>query len=246
MGQSINVDQPAVGSLDLASTLAGEALVLGLLGKVLLEAPNREWLQSLIGNNVFDDVPFGVENNEVSKGLTLLQKWSVETSEDLLSQSFDDLQTDYARLFIGPAKVLTPPWESVYFSEERLVFQEVTLQVREWYRRFGLQSVKLHAEPDDHVGLELTFLAHLAQRGLAALEQNDPSELQTLLEAQWEFLGSHPAKWVPTWCEQVVQEANTNFYRGIAYMTRGTLSELSMLLLQTRAALELPDRPAAV
>ena len=102
---------------------------------------------------MFDDVPFGIENNDVSKGLTLLQKWSAENSGDLLSQNFDDLQTDYARLFIGPAKVLTPPWESVYFSEERLVFQEETLQVREWYRRFDLQSVKLHAEPDDHVGL---------------------------------------------------------------------------------------------
>ena len=237
MAQSINVDQPAVDSLDLASTLAGEALVLGLLGKVILEAPNCEWLQSLISNNVFDDVPFGIENNDVSKGLTLLQKWSAENSGDLLSQNFDDLQTDYARLFIGPAKVITPPWESVYFSEERLVFQEETLQVREWYRRFDLQSVKLHAEPDDHVGLELTFLAHLAQRGLTALEQNDPSELQTLLEAQWEFLGSHPGKWVPTWCEQVAQEANTDFYRGIAYMIKGTLSELSMWLLQTRTAL---------
>ena len=242
MAQSINVDQPAVDSLDLASTLAGEALVLGLLGKVLLEDPNCEWLQSLINNNVFDDVPFGIENNDVSKGLTLLQKWSAENSGDLLSQNFDDLQTDYARLFIGPAKVLTPPWESVYFSEERLVFQEETLQVREWYRRFDLQSVKLHAEPDDHVGLELTFLAHLAQRGLAALEQNDPSELQTLLEAQWEFLGSHPGKWVPTWCEQVAQEATTDFYRGIAYMIKGTLSELSMWLLQTRTAL----RPTGV
>ena len=59
------------------------------------------------------------------------------------------------RAFSSSAKVLTPP-ESVYFSEERLVFQEETLQVREWYRRFDLQSVKLH-EPDDHVGLELTF-----------------------------------------------------------------------------------------
>ena len=39
MAQSINVDQPAVDSLDLASTLAGEALVLGLLGKVLLKIP---------------------------------------------------------------------------------------------------------------------------------------------------------------------------------------------------------------
>lgn len=242
MGQSINIDQPAVSSLDFASRLTGESLVLGLLGKALLEPPNREWLQSLISNNVFDDVPFGIENNDVSNGLTLLQKWSTENSGDVLSQNFDDLQTDYARLFIGPAKVLTPPWESVYFSEERLVFQEETLQVREWYRRFGLQAVKLYAEPDDHVGLELIFLTHLAQRGLTALEQNDSSQLQTLLEAQWGFLGSHPGKWVPTWCEQVAQQANTNFYRGIAYMVKGTLSELSMWLLQTRTAL----RPTGV
>lgn len=239
MSQNTNIDQPAANSLDLASTLAGEVLVLSLLGKVLLESPNREWLQSLISDNIFDDIPFGIENKDVSKGLTLLQKWSAENSNDLLSQNFDDLQTDYARLFIGPAKVLTPPWESVYFSEERLVFQEETLQVREWYRRFGLQVVKLYAEPDDHVGLELTFLAHLAQRGLAALDQNDLAEVQKLMDAQWEFLGSHPGKWVPTWCDQVAQEANTDFYRGIAILTKGTISELSMLLLQTRATIQI-------
>ena len=50
-----------------------------------------------------------------------------------------------------------------------MIFQEQTLHVRQWYSRFGLQVVKLHKEPDDHIGLELEFVAHLANLALQAI-----------------------------------------------------------------------------
>ncbi|MBO2519906.1 MAG: molecular chaperone TorD, partial [Firmicutes bacterium] len=40
--------------------------------------------------------------------------------------------------------------------------------MRNWYARYGLVAEKKGQEPDDHVGLELEFVAHLAGLALEA------------------------------------------------------------------------------
>lgn len=216
--------------LDLTSTLAGEALVFDLLGKLLYEYPERKWLQFLADESVFDEIPFGADQPDTVTGLQLLQQWTRTYRGGLLNGAVDDLRADYTGLFLGPGKVLTPPWESVQFTDERLLFQEQTLQVRRWYQRFGLEVVKFRNEPDDHVGLELAFLAHLARQGLAALAQGHPAQLAETWQAQREFLHAHPLRWVPGWCEQVVAQARTDFYRGAALLVRGAVVELASTL----------------
>ena len=42
-----------------------------------------------------------------------------------------ELRDEYTRLFVGPDKLVAPPWESVYRGEDAMLFQEVTLEVRE-------------------------------------------------------------------------------------------------------------------
>jgi TorA maturation chaperone TorD len=137
-------------------------------------------------------------------------------------QSFDDLKMDYTKLFIGLDILPTAPWESVYFNRERLVFQEQTIQVREWYARFGLQIERFNREPDDHIGLELSFVAHLASRALQAMEE-DSESLEELLQAQRDFLTEHLLRWGPALAKLLKQHAKTDFYRGIAHLTYGAL-----------------------
>ena len=130
----------------------------------------------MIAEDIFAEVPFASEQPDVIAGLNLLQQWSQANRGGISPDAFDAIRIDNTRLFLGPGKVLAAPWESVHFTEERLVFQQQTLQVRGWYSRFGLEVIKLHQEPDDHIGLELEFLAHLANLGLQSLEsktQND-------------------------------------------------------------------------
>jgi TorA maturation chaperone TorD len=217
-------------ALEWTETLNGEALLLGLLGRVFYTYPNQEeraWLQSLIEEQVFNETPFAPEQPDVIEGLRILQAWS---SDGLDDRAFENLQGDYTRLFIGPGKVIVPPWESVYFDDDRLIFQEQTLEVREWYRRFGLEAEHLHREPDDHIGLELAFLAHLAQLGIAEPEDGGQGvDLEQILQKQKDFLSEHLLRWAPTFCEQVCDKANTLFYRGAALLTRGALTELTQL-----------------
>ena len=102
--------------------------------------------------------------------------------------------------------------------------------MREWFRRYGLESVKIYNEPDDHIGLELAFSAHLAGLGLVALEEGDQTRFIQLLDAQKQFLAEHPLRWVAEWSKHVETHSRTDFFRGIALITKGVLTELASIL----------------
>ncbi len=213
--------------MDRTDTLAGESLTFGLLGRLLYRYPDRAWLQFLADEGVFSDVPFASKQPDMAAGLALMQDWASDSAGGMAEEAFERLRADYTRLFIGPDRVLAPPWESVHLSVDRLLFQEQTLEVRAWYQRYGLAAARLHSEPDDHIGLELAFLSHLAMLGTDAIERQKHTELAELLDAQQSFLSDHPLKWAPAWCDAVATHAQTTFYRGIALMVRGALLELA-------------------
>ncbi len=206
----------------LKTDLIGEALLFGLLGKVLYGELDKAWLESVIADDVFGESPLGAEQAEIQHGLELLGRWSAENRNGISGEEFKNLKSDQLRLLIGIDRVLAPVWESVYFNENRLVFQQQTLQVREWYARFNLQIERFNREPDDHIGLELNFVAQLASRALQALEE-DSKSFEELLQAQREFLSDHLLRWGPAWAKLVKQHAETDFYRGIAHLTHGAL-----------------------
>lgn len=211
--------------LDWAETFIGQQLLFGLLGKALYLIPEEEWLQPLVDEALFSQSPFATEQPYVVRGLALLTDWC-NSFED---HSLRELTIDHTRLFTGMSKIPVAPWESVYFSDEREVFQGQTLDVRAWYRRFGLETIEFRREPDDHIGLELVFMAHLAGLGLAACESGDEEQLNEILEAQRGFLCKHLLRWGPLWCSLVEEHAKTDFYRGMALVLRGSLLEMATI-----------------
>jgi TorA maturation chaperone TorD len=216
---------PPTTGLDEA--LTGEMLFVGLLGRLLYTFPDRDWYQLLLDEGVFAEVPFGAGQPDVEAGLALVQNWQRTAGSPLSAQAFAELQADYSRLFAGPGKLLAAPWESVYFSEERLLFQAQTLDVRAWYRRYGLEVAVGRQEPDDHIGLELAFLSHLAGLTVHALKSPNCHTPAALLAAQHDFLQAHLLCWGPAWCQEVEAHARTDFYRGVARMLRGVLKLLA-------------------
>jgi TorA maturation chaperone TorD len=215
---------------DMKANVLGESLLFGLLGKIIYADLDQAWLESLIRDEVFVEAPFGAEQVEVQRGIELLGRWTNENQGGLEAPQFKALQDDYLHLFIGLGKVLAPMWESVYFSEKKLMFQESTLQVREWYARFGVQAERINNEPDDHIGLELLFISHLASLAFHAIEQGDQNKLNEALQAQRDFLSEHLLRWGPVWAKLVKQNANTDFYRGIAHLTHGSLLAVAEML----------------
>jgi TorA maturation chaperone TorD len=217
--------------------LLGETLLLGVLGKAIQSYPDKEWLQTLIDEEVFSESPLESKGQDIEAGLSHLQSWSHQNRGGISDEQFTDLQMDYTRLFAGVSKTIAPLWESVYFNEERLIFQEQTIQVRQWYRRFGVEPENLHNEPDDHIGLELSFLAYLAKLGLQALDENDEVKFEQTLQAQRQFISEHPLRWVPIWCRSVKEHAKTDFYKGLALLTYGAL-----LAMAEQLQIEIPEK----
>jgi TorA maturation chaperone TorD len=215
-------------------------LLLGVLSRAIQSNPERDWLQPLIDQEIFSEPPMTGSHPDFEKGLKLLHSWALEAGGRLSDERLTDLKTDNTRLFVGVGKPIAPPWESVYFNEDRMIFQKQTLQVRAWYRRFDLEPEKLHKEPDDHIGLELSFLAHLAKLGVGALEARDESGLEQALESQRGFLAEHPLQWAAVWSDRVEKGARTDFYRGLAILIRGTLFSLA-----DRLGVQLPEVKAA-
>ena len=212
--------------IDWETTLKGASLLFGLLSKILYSEPELKWLEKLYDDEVFLDAPFAAENPDVMKGLGLLREWGQEFRMGNSEEKYNDIKSDYMKIMVGTADFKTPPWESVYFNEDRSIFQEETLAVRKWYRRFGLASEKLYNEPDDHIALEISFIAHLSSLSLEALESNDQSLFEKTLQAQHDFLKEHLLQWGPAWCDLVGQNAQTKFYKGTALLLGGAFTEL--------------------
>ncbi len=215
-------------STDWTPVLTGELLLLGLLGKIIYTEPEQAWLEPIFAEDIFSEVPLGADEAETVRGLELINAWV--KANPLNAAVMEDLKADYTALFLGPGKMLAPMWESVYFSEERLVFQERTLEVRQWYRRFGLESENLYREPDDHIGLELFFMTRLAGLALQAVEEQDEAAFTAALDAQKEFYRSHLLLWGPTWANLVIDNARTDFYKGLGHLTLGSLQAVAQAL----------------
>ncbi len=210
--------------------LTGELLLFTLLGKMLLQIPEKSWLQPILDEDLFTEAPFAEQQADVIQGLALLEQWAQTHHGTLTSEGITDLKADYTRLFTGLAKTPVAPWESVFFTEERLVFQKQTQDVRNWYRHYGMAVNNQYKEPEDHIGLELTFLAHLAKMGLAALAAHNPADFEQTLAAQRDFASKHLFLWAPLWCNVIQKHAKTDFYRGLALVVNGAVIELAAVL----------------
>ena len=135
-----------------------------------------------------------------------------------------DLKLDYTRLFISLEHASAPPYASVYLGKEKIMFDLSTLDIRDLYRRYGLKSRTSRKEPDDHIGLELSFLQFLC---LEATKSNNLKSSDVLIQDMKKFLESHLNKWLPDFVQSVKKHAETEFYAGIADVTEGTVLELT-------------------
>src|SRR6476661_2745176 len=64
---------------------------------------------------------------------TALKNSLRKLSVDDLPASYRDIEIEYTRLFLGPRHRPAPPYESVYRSPQKLMMQDVTMEVRSFY-----------------------------------------------------------------------------------------------------------------
>ncbi len=209
-----------------AETLIAQQLAYAFLGKVFYEPPTLELIQAIVSDDLFSDWPFRSANVEEIIGLDQLRQFSAQWD----SAQFEDLRRDHARLFVGPNRLLAPPWESVYCSREHLIFDRQTFEVRQQYQRYGMETRQSNVEPDDHVGLELRFIAHLNGLALFAMDKGDTNLTVEAVEATGRFLTEHLLRWSPEFLGLVMKSANTVYYSAVAQLALGCLYHTNSIL----------------
>lgn len=150
-------------------------------------------------------------------GLRLMRE-SAAAGEDA-----EAIRQDHMWLYGTLAHAKVAPYESVHRGEDRLVFDDHTLRVRDAYRSLSLQAPRLGREPDDHIGLELDFVAQSCLRALEALAQGSANDAERYVRLGADFLRDHLLAWAPEMLGRVVAEADTLFMRGLARLSVGAI-----------------------
>lgn len=185
--------------------------VFGLLGKILYKYPDKAFYKEIDDEKLFDDIPLESSNENIKTAEKLLHSFHTDKNDD----KYDKLVSDYQDLFVGVNGVVKAPvWESIYTSCEPIMFQHSTLDARQWFARFGLKVEKLYNEPDDHAGQLLMFFAYLL------------SNEETKNEVE-EFFKSHIANWINEFADNIIKSAETDFFKGTAYLLKGTIESYS-------------------
>lgn len=205
--------------------LQGAEIVLRFLGNALGDNPGLGTIQLVRDPDSFEDVPFAADNPDTREGIALLAEWrqdnSSMTDEALRAQA----EETWFRICSAPGKAVAPPWQSYYTDEESLLFAKETLQVRKWYRKYGLQSEKLNQEPDDHIAIMLSFLAYLAREELKCLERDDIAAAAVIQNDELAFLSDHVLRFIPEWSRRIVDNSGSLLYSGLALMALGVVNE---------------------
>lgn len=130
--------------------------------------------------------------------------------------SFENLKIQYTKLFLGPEPAYAPAWESVYISSEPLLFQKATLIVRKFYQDHGFMAAGYPHVADDHLGIELDFMANLALKSLDC--HNSSNEEQSLywLKISQQFISEHLLKWLPKYVKALTRVDYSKYYNTMA------------------------------
>ena len=204
----------------LSERLIETYLAYGFLGKVFFEPPTADLIEQLKQDNLFADWPLDGTNSMMARGLNTLQEY-LQIWDD---KDFLDVRRDYTRLFIGPNRLPAPPWESVYRSEEHLLFDKETLQVRMLYRQFGMAVPTDNNEPEDHFGLEMQFVAHLCQFALDAIRTDQQGLVDLAIAGIDSFFRDHICEWSHEFLADFIEGADTAYYRGLGLLASGTIT----------------------
>ena len=177
----------------IATLLSARAYVFSALHRLLGSEPTKELLDAVSSEDSLAALALFERDSEAAAAL----KNVLASCRDL---DVEAVRSEYTRLFLGPDKLIAPPWESCYTAKERALFQESTLHVRSWYQQYSYVPAGYPSHPDDHISLMMHFLALTTERAKACFEQDLLCGYKSLLEGQKLFAKNHILNWMDAYC----------------------------------------------
>ncbi|MGB2815795.1 MAG: molecular chaperone TorD family protein [Burkholderiaceae bacterium] len=136
-----------------------------------------------------------------------------------------DLQVDYTALFLSPTGAAAMPYESSWVAgRDPMRTQEAAEEVRRFYAEAGFEIDDEFRDLPDHIAAEMELLFALIFREARARAIGDPTDELAATELRLRFLRAHLGRWVAPFTEALRAEAETDFYRALADVTRRFVS----------------------
>lgn len=183
-----------------------------LLKLVFYTEPSFEFINSISSyfleqkENVY--FPYIFDSEIIRKNMKILEN-EFKVVEDLQLYS-KEILIEYNKLFTGPGLVLAPVWKSFYFNNERLIFQEQTVEVKKYFKKYNLISGTESSEAEDHLGFMLNFMEILSEKTIVT---NNERDRLAYVNDQNYFLSNHLLSWIDKFVFNINKYAQYNFYK---------------------------------
>jgi TorA maturation chaperone TorD len=208
---------------DLAASAEDRSRFFWWLAQWFLHPPAQEQLDSL---------PRSEDLAEEGDEDPFPRAWRALALAAPMPEQTQELGVEYTRLCAGlmEGSGPPPPYESVW-REDRLM-GEATVAVIEQYAQAGFADICPEAGPQDHLAVELRFIALLALREAEAWQAGDAAEAARRQGHQHAFLRDHLLVWTPRWAAALAAQARLPMYRALAELLPPTLE---VALIETRS-----------
>ncbi|MDP2795422.1 MAG: molecular chaperone TorD family protein [Sulfurisoma sp.] len=121
----------------------------------------------------------------------------------------DALAVEYAAIYLTGAYGASPA-ESVWLDQDHIACQQPMFELREIYQAAGLAAENWRKRPDDHLVLQLQYIARMLRR--AASADFPPADLAGMMDA-------HLLRWLPDFAARVAARAAHPFHAALAHLT---------------------------
>jgi putative dimethyl sulfoxide reductase chaperone len=133
------------------------------------------------------------------------------------------LMEEHARLLQGrkPGAWSAQACEAAYTNLDSSCADPLIIALNAVYAESGLkQTGRMLAQPD-YIACELEFLQHLCSEEQASWSKNDRLQALKSQNLQCAFLHDHLIRWVPRFCDRLASQTRHDFFRGVAWLTKG-------------------------
>jgi putative dimethyl sulfoxide reductase chaperone len=143
----------------------------------------------------------------------------------LADEGLERVRRDHMRLFVGPEKLLAPPYGSVYLDGKHELFGPSTKAVERLYAEAGLRTADTLKDAPDHVRVELDVMHMVVERTLDAMHEGDWMRAESLVRVQAALLQHHLSRWVTPFATVIRTGAGTAFYRRVAELLEAVVKQ---------------------
>ncbi len=195
------------------------------------------WFLKPPGRDEMATLPTTVDDAPPTDSLDDAWMELARVATDTVNASLEEIGSEYTRLFGGIHQDAAPPppFESVW-REDRLI-GESTAAVIATYAEAGFAEIDPDAGPQDHIAVELKFIALLALREAEARGAKDIAEAQRRQTQQREFIDHHLADWAPRWADAIAEASRRPLYTALARLLKAAIAQTRAELAQARQAM---------